>query len=791
MPATENGSSSSARITQFSDHFSSTRSFADLPELHSIRVSFDIVSAARRTIAFLRNVHDSLWLHEPAYLAEAVRRYDELWMPLISELTVNGSSNVGSTVPMILPPFDVEWVWFCHSLNPFGSSLIVYPFQRSYRQYCEQRFSRLIGKPTIFDEENEDYALIRCKKLWLQKYPNEPFENEASESAVESRDESVSEELLNEVAKNRHIYKRFCWPYVSEIVYLIAAKQRYKGFLFVLQSCIDGNRDRSSRSRLVPSLDILLMWITHQSYPTLYAQDLKEIEAADMVKTVVGLWDTAEEQDVQETNNLWDKAFDQPYEKAGGATVVKQPPLYWEVSDTDDVNSKYKSLHPRFLLEVCVFVRPETFTTKNEFLRMRMVRCHKELKIDTPGTSLLHDSWSKLGPSLYCEFGTRGVVVELRRKGGGICFKSMKVDDTVTFLWNDLLRAPSLSLERKLGEEGFRAVASITPPVQAPYLLKCVPDRVTDDSGAMISDVILRMNNYKPQEGRWLSRTVLDHAGRECFVVRMRVGGGFWRRGGETPSAVKWDDRIVEVREGSWSYVAGSIGRAPEKLVGTATPKEPPENWESAWLFSSGDELLVSRSSPSPSPSSSNSNPDLRFRFSNQSSSPSSSSVKLLRGRKMQYNDEQQQEAESEAETGFVTLVRYSEDDPIGKATALLNWKLLIMESQPEEDAVLVLLICIAIVRSVSEIRKEDVGKLLIRRRVREAKMGDRDWGSVIVGSSSSAYLQPWYLNGNAEIAVCSDRGEDGVAGRQQQPAVSSYSLVEGGDKLYKKGIIM
>lgn len=46
--------------------------------------------------------------------------------------------------------------------------------------------------------------------------------------------------------------------------------------------------------------------------------------------------------------------------------------------------------------------------------------------------------------------------------------------------------------------------------------------------------------------------------------MRCRVGGGFWRRGGETPSNVKWEDRIIEIREGSWSYVAaGSIGRAP------------------------------------------------------------------------------------------------------------------------------------------------------------------------------------------------------------------------------------
>ena len=33
-------------------------------------------------------------------------------MPLISDLTE------GSTTPVILPPFDVQWVWYCHTLNP-------------------------------------------------------------------------------------------------------------------------------------------------------------------------------------------------------------------------------------------------------------------------------------------------------------------------------------------------------------------------------------------------------------------------------------------------------------------------------------------------------------------------------------------------------------------------------------------------------------------------------------------------------------------------------------------------
>lgn len=146
-------------------------------------------------------------------------------------------------------------------------------------------------------------------------------------------------------------------------------------------------------------------------------------------------------------------------------------------------------------------------------------------------------------------------------------------------------------------------------------------------------------------------------------------------------------------------------------------------------------------------------------------------------------------EDEDEDEEGFVTLVRFTEDNPTGRATALLNWKLLIVEILPEEDAVLAILLCISILRSVSELRKQDMGNLLIRRRLKEAKFGSRDWGFVILdpfsysSSISSPYLKPWYWNRKAVIT--SERGPNVT----RQPA-TTYSPVEGGDKLYKRGII-
>ncbi|KAH6805829.1 enolase [Perilla frutescens var. frutescens] len=755
-----------------SEGVASMRTLSEISEDETVRFSVDLVAAARRNLAFLRLVSDSHWLNHKPTILEAIRRYDQLWMPLIADLTTS------SNPPMILPPLDVEWVWFCHTLN-----------RANYRDYCESRFSKLVGKPTIFDEENEEYALNRCRKIWEFKFPSEPFENEADDGSTKNYLSVFSEDLLDHVSNCRNLHRIYSEPYYSEMVYLVAAKQRYRGFIYMV------HRFGDECSCIVPTSDVFLMWLTHQSYPTVYAVDFKELEGD--VQKIVGLGDAMKEEDIEETKMLWERTFDQPYEKAGAAAIARpiaQPPFYWDITNTD-VNTKYKSLVPRFLFEVCITVIISTIkqvkrNASGDFLRLRIAKCHRELKMDKPVSHFMPETWQKAW-HLYCEFGTKGFILDLRHRGG-FCSKGSSLLDSKLFSWNDLLRAPSLTSEKEI-DERVRIAASITPPVQAPYLLKCVPDRVTDDSGAMISDVILKMNQYRPQEGRWLSRTVLDHGGRECFVIRMRVGRGFWRRGGEAPTTVKWEDRIIQIREGSWSYVIGSssIGRSPEKLVGTATPKEPKEGFQASWTFSTGNEFVIQWDS-------STSISGLRFDLLNETSSDEPM-VKLLQGRHLQYQIKKSEEVGksegiveqdvSSEEDDYVTMVRYSEENPSGKATALLNWKLLVVEVLPEEDAVLVLLICLSILRSVSEMKRVDVGSLLVRRRIREAQIGDRDWGSVLLHPSScsptisSPYLHPWYWNAKL---VMTSQGRDEAVG----PTSSNYSQAEGGDRLYRSGII-
>lgn len=156
-----------------------------------------------------------------------------------------------------------------------------------------------------------------------------------------------------------------------------------------------------------------------------------------------------------------------------------------------------------------------------------------------------------------------------------------------------------------------------------------------------------------------------------------------------------------------------------------------------------------------------------------------------------QIHEESEEDEEEDEEEGFLTLIRMTEDNPMGRATALLNWKLLVVELLPEEDAVFVLLVCVCVLRSVSEMKKEDLGGLLIRRRLKEEKIGTRDWGSVVVHPSScsssitSPHIEPWYWNAKASTK------SEVVSNITRQPAVTvGYSPEEGGDKLYKRGIL-
>lgn len=681
-------------------------------------------------------------------------------MPLAAE-----KAGVGGEAAMLVPPPDVHLVWLCHCFH-----------HESYSAYCTSRFGRLINRPSIFDMENEEYAEDLCRDVWATHFPSEPFDLDSNEIGGNSVDnitcDNVNGEIVKMVRQYAGLADRFASLFVQEGVYHVAARRRYVRFLDLMKKVACATQECT---RLVPSLDILLMWLAHQSFPVCYATDMVAMGISDNVAKVgVCYGEVVSNEAVRRTKELWEDAYDEPYDMAGsevdvGAVSTAREAFYWvPAASEEDANRLYKSLQPRFLIEVYVFLKGEfdKEPTSKEFLRLRTQRCHRSLKLNISMSNLSCKSWQKVW-HLYCEFATRGLFIEFRRTLSG-CFRKSKFLKNISFSWSDVLHEKALALTEEL-DVRMRAMASITPPVQAPYLLKCVPDRVTDDGGAMISDVILRMRNYRPQEGRWLTRTVLDHSGRECFVIRMRVGRGIWRRGAETPMAVKWEDRSIEVREGSWSYIAStsSVGYAPEKIVGTGTVMKDHQENKVVWSLSTGDTLTIRLGD------------ELSFQLKNDSSEEE---ARLLVGRRLSYRvNTDNASSNLVEEEQYLTLVRKSPYHHGDRATVLLNWKLLAVEFLPEEDAVFVLLLCMVIARTMTEIRREDVAGLLVRRRISEARAGQRDWGSVMLPGSLSPdpHLQPWYRNAT-QVLSSAETG----------PVLTKYSPADGKDMLYRQALI-
>ena len=75
--------------------------------------SVDLVSSARAHIDFLRRVH-AAGLSQRRASAESVRRYRDLWLPLLAS---RGAAALAAAEDAV-PPLDVAWLWHCHRLAP-------------------------------------------------------------------------------------------------------------------------------------------------------------------------------------------------------------------------------------------------------------------------------------------------------------------------------------------------------------------------------------------------------------------------------------------------------------------------------------------------------------------------------------------------------------------------------------------------------------------------------------------------------------------------------------------------
>ncbi|EFJ32892.1 hypothetical protein SELMODRAFT_439262 [Selaginella moellendorffii] len=123
-----------------------------------LKISVDLVDAAKEELEFLALVDRIPRLYEGEALNQAIHRYTSFWLPFAAAY----DQNDGAKLPLV-PPLDCAWVWHCHRLSPVR-----------YAQDCKALFGKIVDAPLASPQSN-DAATIETQKLWSARFPDEPF----------------------------------------------------------------------------------------------------------------------------------------------------------------------------------------------------------------------------------------------------------------------------------------------------------------------------------------------------------------------------------------------------------------------------------------------------------------------------------------------------------------------------------------------------------------------------------------------------------------------------------------
>jgi hypothetical protein len=306
--------------------------------------SCDLVSNAKKHIQFLKDIHPYTTVRfaslqdEPvtADVLESLRRYENLWLPLLSETPTEPPEL------QLIPPPDIAWLWYCHRLAP-----------QQYIKYCRSNFQsgRIIEANPPFSMIGEVQAInviASTKKLWKQKYPNEKFylPNDDVRPIASSIDNDVPVyplldgfDLIGSAKRQVTFLWQVSGKEYSDDQFLHNGVENYEKFLRLTDLAMQQD------FILVPTLQIDLMWHTHiLTSIQNYNADCIQINNHRMYhddsltdRTEGGILDTS----YNATKELWESTYDTDYVVDGGMYRGEPPLVYytskWLIENVNDI----------------------------------------------------------------------------------------------------------------------------------------------------------------------------------------------------------------------------------------------------------------------------------------------------------------------------------------------------------------------------------------------------------------------------------------------------------------------
>eukprot|EP00547_Thalassionema_nitzschioides_P007452 CAMPEP_0194200814 /NCGR_PEP_ID=MMETSP0156-20130528/1268_1 /TAXON_ID=33649 /ORGANISM="Thalassionema nitzschioides, Strain L26-B" /LENGTH=548 /DNA_ID=CAMNT_0038925867 /DNA_START=152 /DNA_END=1798 /DNA_ORIENTATION=+ len=225
--------------------------------------SCDLVENARKHKWFLESIHElGCSINKPSN--ESLRRYQELWLPLVASKYNSDNNKQQRQQQLLIPPPDVAWMWHCHRLAP-----------RDYVFYSRKHFGgvTLEANPPftlqlVSSECEKESNAERTRSIWAEMYPNEPFfllaaNNNINNNQNEGREEEPAKSCLSgfDLLGSTERQGTFLWQVSGERFededFLREGEKNYERFLRLKSVATE------ARVILVPTYQIDLMWHTH------------------------------------------------------------------------------------------------------------------------------------------------------------------------------------------------------------------------------------------------------------------------------------------------------------------------------------------------------------------------------------------------------------------------------------------------------------------------------------------------------------------------------------------------
>ena len=203
----------------------------------------DLIQAAKNELAFLEEVAKYPNLRAGPLLREAIRRYEQLWLPLAAR---------HSTHSQMAAPLDIAWVWHVHMLAPYH-----------YEKDCANVVSKIVDHSPL-DVSQRQEGLQNAERLWRKAFPAEPFEVDLNNppTVVINYQSRIQYKLEEGCLRQFKFYYQVSLPHYRDDQFLSQAVDRYEHHLHL--------KSQHLNVFMVPCYDFDLIWHVHQLHPLNY-----------------------------------------------------------------------------------------------------------------------------------------------------------------------------------------------------------------------------------------------------------------------------------------------------------------------------------------------------------------------------------------------------------------------------------------------------------------------------------------------------------------------------------------